>query len=48
MEVTLPLAPQDGLEVNKNLEVGMQKVRERCAQIVKGTYRMEPYYGFIL
>jgi hypothetical protein len=37
VEVTLPLAPKDGLEVklmNESLEVGLQKVRERCGQIV--------------
>ena len=51
MEVTLTLTPQDGLEgmlVNESLEVGLQKVRERCGQIVKGNYKMEAYYGFIL
>ena len=50
MEVIVPLVPKDGLQGGKlvDLEAGLQRVRERCGKIVKGSYKMEPYYGFIL
>jgi hypothetical protein len=36
VEVIVPLVPKDGLEGGKlvDMEAGLQKVRERCGQIV--------------